>query len=159
MKARGQTSDRKIVVKNRRARHNYDISENIEAGIVLKGSEVKSVRNSAINLGDAHAQFRDGELYLLNCRIEPYANATYDSPDPVRPRKLLLHSSQLTALKRKNEEKGMSLIPLEVYFSSGRVKISIGVGKGKKAYDKRSDLKDRELKRDVDRTLKSQRKL
>ncbi len=144
----------KIIHQNKKARHDYEIVDSLEAGIVLIGSEVKSVREGRVNLVDAYARFRNGELWLIGMHISPYKNATMFEIDPTRDRKLLLNRMQLKKLQRQVDEKGMTLIPLKVYFNRHLVKIEIGLARGKKQYDKRAAIAEKDMKRDSDRTNK-----
>ena len=142
---------RKVVATNRRARHNYDIVDVFEAGIVLRGSEVKSLRAGQVQLKDAYATIRNGELWLENAHIAPYSFASGGGHDPERPRKLLLHRREIDRLIGKVNEQGLTLIPLQVYFTSGRAKIELALAKGRRTYDKRRKLAEREQKREMDR--------
>jgi len=143
------------IAKNKKAYFQYEILEEVEAGIVLKGSEVKSLRLKKVSLTESYAVFKRNELYLLNARIEPYVQATTFNHDPVASRKLLLKKKELLRLKGKLAEKGWVLIPLKMYFKHNRyVKVLLGLGKGKKMHDKRAAIKDRDLKREALRELK-----
>ncbi len=145
----------KIVTVNRKARHEYHIVEEIEAGLVLHGTEVKSIRQGRVNLKDAYGRFnKQGELYIYQMHISPYAFAYYDNHEPERPRKLLLHKSELKRLMGKSREKGYTLIPTKVYFKQGKAKIVIALARGKREYDKREAIKGREVKRELDRAIK-----
>ncbi|RLD16332.1 SsrA-binding protein [candidate division KSB1 bacterium] len=144
----------KVVSNNKKARHEYNIIDTVEAGIVLQGSEVKSVREGRVNLQDAYARFRKGELWIIGMHISPYRQAAFESPDPRRDRKLLLHKRELKRLQRYVEEKGITLVPLKVYFKRHLVKIELGVAKGKKQYDKRASIAERDQKREMDRLRK-----
>jgi len=144
----------KIIHQNKKARHDYEIVDNLEAGIVLIGSEVKSVREGRVNLADAYARFRGGELWLIGMHISAYKNATMFEIDPLRDRKLLLNRMQLKKLQRQVEEKGMTLIPLKVYLNRHLVKIDLGLARGKKQYDKRAAIAEKDMKRDSDRSQK-----
>jgi SsrA-binding protein len=144
----------KIVAVNRKARHDYFIEDEFEAGMVLKGTEVKSVRLGKVNLKDAYAKVDDGEVYVYQVHIGPYPFAYYDNHDPLRKRKLLLHRQEIKRLYSKVNEKGHSLIPLKMYFKGGKVKLSIALAKGKRKYDKREAIKARDEKRDLDRARK-----
>lgn len=148
-----KTEPNKIITTNRKATHDYHILDRIEAGIVLKGSEVKSLRAGHANLKDSYARLLDGEVYLLKARISPYKHtAGYDSLDPERDRKLLLHKSEIRKLTRNVQIKGTTLIPLKMYFNSaGKVKIELGLAKGKRQYDKRAAIAKRDLKREIER--------
>ena len=141
----------KIVTENRKARHNYHIEEQIEAGMVLLGTEVKSLRSGRANLKDSYGRIKNGELYLYQMHISPYPFAYYDNHDPLRPRKLLLNKSELKRMIAKIKTKGFSVIPLRVYFKNGKAKITISLARGKRKYDKREAIKKREMKREIDR--------
>ncbi|MDA3832617.1 MAG: SsrA-binding protein SmpB [Spirochaetales bacterium] len=145
----------KIVTKNRKAWHDYSISEETEAGMVLQGTEVKSLRDGRANLKDAYGRIDNGELYLHQMNISAYPFAYYDNHDPVRPRKLLLHKSELKRLEAKVREKGFSIIPLKVYFKRGKAKVTIGLARGKRQYDKRHAIKERDMKREMERANKN----
>jgi len=147
----------KIISKNKKAFFNYEIIDNFEAGIVLQGSEVKAIRDGRINIKDSYVIISQGEAFLLNAHINPYQFATYDRPDPTRKRKLLLHKKEIDKLAGKLQTKGLSLIPLKIYFKNGKIKLEIGLGKGKKKYDKRSVLKERDIKREMEREIKDNR--
>jgi SsrA-binding protein len=144
----------KIVCTNKRAYHDYHIEETLEAGVVLKGSEVKSLRAGRANLKDGYAQLTAGEVFLHNVHISPYAHATYDKVDPLRVRKLLLNKREIRKLIGKLHEKGLALIPLKIYFiNNGKVKVELGLARGKKLYDKRASLKEKQTKREIERDL------
>jgi SsrA-binding protein len=145
----------KIVAMNRKARHDFHIVEEFEAGIVLKGTEVKSMRQGKVNLKDAYGRFnKSGELFVYQVHISPYTFAFYDNHEAERPRKLLLHKSELKRLYGKIREKGFTLVPLSVYFKQGKAKMSIALARGKRLYDKREAIKGREVKRELDRARK-----
>ncbi len=144
----------RVITTNRKARHEYHIIDTIEAGIALKGCEVKSIREGRVNLQDAYARFRKGELWVVGMHISPYKQAAFESPDPLRDRKLLLHKRELKRLQRYVEEKGITLVPLKVYLKKHLVKIELGVAKGKKQYDKRAAIAEREQKREMERLRK-----
>jgi SsrA-binding protein len=144
----------KIVTENRKARYNYHIEEKIEAGMVLLGTEVKSLRSGLANLKDAYGRVKNGEMYIYQMHISPYPFAYYDNHDPLRPRKLLLNKSELKRMNAKIREKGFSVIPLRVYFKNGKAKITISLARGKRKYDKRESIKNREMKREMDRARK-----
>ncbi len=145
----------KIVARNRRARHDYHILETYEAGIVLRGSEVKSIRQGKVSLAEAYARIIDDEVYLVGAYIKPYEHTgEHDQPGSRRDRKLLLHRREIRDLKRHIEIKGNTLIPLSLYISDGYVKVEIGVATGKRKYDKRQDMKERDAKREMDRAMK-----
>ena len=148
-------ADRKSIAINRRARHDYFIEETYEAGIVLTGTEVKSLRSGKGNLQDSYALVKDNELMLLNCHISPYDFGNRFNHDPVRTRKLLMHREEIRRLFGKIREKGFTLVPLQLYFDErGRVKVEIALAKGKKLYDKRDDIAERDAKRNIDKAMK-----
>lgn len=139
---------------NRKARHDYEILERIEAGIVLLGTEVKSIRQGHISLGEAYIVPRENALWLEGCRVNPYDHGSNNNHDPMRPRKLLLNAREIDKLSRRVAEKGLTLVPLAAYFKGRVLKIEIGLVRGKKQYDKREAIKERETKRRLDRSLK-----
>jgi len=140
--------------KNRRALHEFHVLEKVDAGIVLVGSEVKSIREGNLNLSDSYAYVADGEVFLVNCHISEYKNAAAFGHTPLRKRKLLLHRAEIRKLEKRVEEKGCSLVPLRLYFSErGFAKVELGVCKGKKLHDKREDLKAREMDREIRRQI------
>jgi SsrA-binding protein len=142
------------VIDNRRARHDYFIDETIEAGIALVGSEIKSVRSGRVNLTEGYVRVERGEAWLLNTHISPWPQAgTHFNHEPIRPRKLLLHAEEISRLKAKVAQKGLTLVPLKLYFVRGRAKLEIGVARGKKLYDKRDSLAERDSQRDIARAL------
>ena len=149
-----QDKNSRIVSNNRKARHEYEIIGSYEAGIVLKGTEVKSVREGKVNLSDAYARFRKGELWLIGLHISPYSKSDVENHEPLRDRKLLLHSRELKKLYRQVEEKGVSLIPLKIYIKGHLVKVDLGLGRGKRKYDKRAAIAERDQKREMDRQRK-----
>lgn len=143
------------VAVNKPARFNYAILETFEAGLVLQGSEVKSIRDGRISLKESFADIRDGELVLVDCHISPYEAANIWNHEPLRARKLLLHRREVKRLTGKIQERGLTLIPLRVYFNErGLVKVELGLGKGKKTYEKRASIKEREVNREVRAALK-----
>lgn len=144
----------KLVCKNRKAEHDYDIEEVYQAGIVLLGPEVKSLRQGRANLKDSYAKIKAGEVFLYNMHISPYPHAHNVNLDPTRTRKLLLKKKEIKRLIGKTQEKGYTLIPLKVYFSGKWAKVDIGLAKGRKKVDKRRILKERELKREMDQFIK-----
>jgi SsrA-binding protein len=150
--------ERQIIASNRRARYEYEILDTWEAGMVLVGSEVKSLRAGNANLSDAYAMTRRGELWLLNLHISPYKQAGRDNPDPRRERKLLLHRREIEKLGSQINERGLTLVPLSLYFSNGRAKVEIGLARGKKRYDKRESIKRREQDREMARAKSSRRR-
>jgi SsrA-binding protein len=141
----------KVVCNNKKARRDYHIEETVEAGLVLWGNEVKSLREGKANLGDAYAQFEGGEVWLLDFHISPYSHGRMEEQDPLRNRKLLLHGAEIRKLSLKVEQRGYALIPLRVYFKRGIAKVELGLGKGKKLYDKREDIKRKDAEREMDR--------
>jgi SsrA-binding protein len=144
----------KIVAENRKARYDYFIEETLEAGLVLQGTEVKSLRLGRANLKDAYARISNGEVYVHQMHIGPYPFAYYDNHDPLRPRKLLLHKREIKRLVGKIIEKGQTLVPLRVYFKKGKVKILLALAKGKRKYDKREAIKRRDEHRIMEREQK-----
>ncbi|MDR1487278.1 MAG: SsrA-binding protein SmpB [Deltaproteobacteria bacterium] len=144
----------KIICQNKKASYEYELGERFEAGIVLLGTEVKSLRLGKANLLDAYARIDHGEAYLVNAHITPYANAHYGNHEPLRRRKLLLHSQQIKKLIGKTQEKGQSLIPLKLYFKKGLVKAELALAKGKKQHDKRQAMKEADSKRELSRMIK-----
>lgn len=147
----------KIVCQNKKARHDYHIIEVIEAGMVLLGTEVKSLREGRANLKDSYARIRDGELYLVQAHISPYSHASLDNHDPERVRKLLVHKRELKRLTGKTQEKGLTLVPLKIYFKDGKAKIELALASGKKSYDKRETLKRKTQAREMERAIKERR--
>ena len=147
----------KIVCQNKKARHDYHIIEVLEAGMVLVGTEVKSLREGRANLKDSYARIRDGELYLMQAYISPYSHASHDNHDPERIRKLLVHQRELKRLTGKTQEKGLTLVPLKIYFKEGKAKIELALASGKKSYDKRETLKRQTQKREMERAIKDRR--
>jgi SsrA-binding protein len=145
----------KIIAENRKARRDYFIVDEYEAGLVLLGTEVKSLRQGRANLKDAYARIKNGEVYVYQLHIAPYPFAYYDNHDPLRPRKLLLHKHEIKRLYGKMNEKGLTLIPLKLYFKSGKAKILLALAKGKRKYDKREAIKRRDAQRDLDRAIKN----
>lgn len=145
---------KKILTENRKARHDYFIDDEYEAGMVLVGTEVKSLRIGRVNLKDSYAKIKNGEVFVHQMHIGQYPFAHYDNHDPLRPRKLLLHNHEIKKLIGKVQEKGYSLIPVRVYFKNGKVKISLALARGKRKYDKRESIRNRDEKRDMERSLK-----
>lgn len=142
------------VARNRHARHEYQVLETWEAGIVLAGTEVKSLREGKVNISDAYGIVRDGEVYLLNMNISPYARGGYVNHEPTRLRKLLLHAKEIRRLIGGVERQGLTLVPLEVYFKNGRAKVRLALAKGKKLHDKREDSRKRDAERDMARAFR-----
>jgi SsrA-binding protein len=141
------------VAQNRRARHDYHIEDTYEAGLVLVGTEVKSLREGRASLVDGYAAVKDGEVWLHNVHIPEYTQGTWTNHEPRRPRKLLLHREQIRKLTSKTQETGLTIVPLAVYFKDGYAKVEIGVARGKKTYDKRHSIAEREAKRDAARAM------
>jgi SsrA-binding protein len=144
----------KLICRNRKAYFEYAIDDLFEAGLVLRGTEVKSLRLGKANIQDAYARFRDGELFLLNANITPYPHAAGDNHEPTRPRKVLLRRRELKRLMGKLTEKGYTLIPLKLYFKDEYAKVELGLAKGKKKFDKRETIRQREQQRELDRARK-----
>lgn len=142
------------IARNKRARHDYEILETWEAGLMLTGTEVKSLRDGRAQITDAYAVVKDGEVWLLNAHIAPYAMGNIWNHDPLRTRKLLLHKKEMLKLIGAVERKGLTVVALEMYFKDGRAKVRIGLARGKKQHDKRADLKERDDQRDMQRALK-----
>ncbi len=145
----------KLIASNKTARMNYEIGDIYEAGLVLTGTEVKSLREGRANLKDSYAIVKDNEVFLREMHISPYDKGNRYNHDPLRPRKLLLHKREIKKLYGKSREKGLSLVPLKLYFKNSKVKVEIGIGKGKKLHDRRQDIKEREERLDVARNFKS----
>lgn len=142
------------MASNRKAYHDYFIEETLEAGIALVGTEVKSLRGGRITLRDSYAELRSGELYLVGVHISPYEQGNVWNHDPMRVRKLLLHRREIERLEARVNERGYSVVPTKVYFKDGRAKIELGLARGKKLYDKRADMAERDARRDMERSLK-----
>ncbi len=143
-----------VVSTNRKAYHDYFIEETYEAGITLLGTEVKSLREGKVNLKDSYALIKGNEIFLLNCHISPYSHGNIQNHDPLRTRKLLLHRKEINKLWGKLTQKGLTLIPLKIYFKKGKAKVEIGLCKGKKQYEKREVLKEKEARREIERHLR-----
>ncbi|HUP89636.1 MAG TPA: SsrA-binding protein SmpB [Longimicrobiales bacterium] len=150
-----ETDGRKIVARNKKALHEYHVMESLEAGIVLTGPEVKSIRGGRVSLAESFARVDGGEVWLFDMHISPYDPASRWNTDPIRPRKLLLHSKQIRKLIGASKEKGLTLVPLDLYLSKGYVKVTLALGRGKKLFDKREDLKLKDAKREIDRAVKN----
>ena len=148
----------KPIATNRRARHEYEILETVEAGLVLRGTEVKSLRDGAVNFKDSYATVRNDEGWLLGCHISPYRHGTDANHDPERDRKLLLHRRELMRLTGKIAERGLTLVPLRLYFKHGRAKVELGLARGKKLHDKRSAIREREVRREMDKAAREGRR-
>jgi len=143
-----------VVSVNRKAYHDYHIQESLEAGIVLKGSEIKSIRAGKVNLSDAYAKPENGELWLYNSHIASYDAASYNTHEPTRPRKLLLHRKEIDVLTGRVVQKGLTLVPLRLYIKNGVAKVELGIARGKKAYDKREAIARREAQKEMERAMK-----
>ncbi len=148
---------KKKLCLNKTARHSYEIIETIETGIVLGGPEVKSLRNGGGNIKDSYAQVRGAEVFLNNFHISPYAQASIFNYDPTRPRKLLLHRREIIRLAAKVKEKGLTLIPLSLYLKGNRIKVELGLAKGRRAHSKKEAIKERDIQREAAREVKSWR--
>jgi SsrA-binding protein len=148
----------RTIATNRRARHDYEILETVEAGLVLRGTEVKSLRDSQVTFKDSFATIRNNEAWLVGCHINPYSHGTDANHDPERDRKLLLHRREISRLTGKVAERGLTLIPLRLYFKSGRAKLEIGLARGKKLHDKRSALRERETRREMEKAVRASRR-
>jgi SsrA-binding protein len=141
-------------VDNRRARHEYHILDSLEAGLALTGTEVKSIRQGGVSLSEAYARFRDGEAWLLGMHVPPYKQGSFSNVDPNRPRKLLLHKEQIADLQSRVKEKGLTIVPLRMYFTRGMVKVQLGLARGKKQWDKREDIAKRDVEREMQRHVR-----
>ena len=148
-------SNDRTITTNRRAWHDYFIDETIEAGVVLTGTEIKSVRAGKVSLTDGFARVRDGEAWLENVYVAPYEQGARENPDPRRRRKLLLHRGEVAELGAKTSQKGLTLVPLKVYLKGGRAKVELGLARGKHTYDKRASIAEREAKRDIERAIRA----
>ncbi|MGN1298654.1 MAG: SsrA-binding protein SmpB [Candidatus Scatovivens sp.] len=145
----------RIIAKNPTARHNYSITDTIEAGIVLSGTEIKSIRNGKVNIKDTYVNIKKGEAYIYGMNISPYEHGNIFNKDPLRDRKLLLHKREIMKLSEMIKQKGMSLVPICLYFSGNKVKVEIGIGKGKKLYDKREEIAKKDAQMRINRALKN----
>lgn len=150
--------DSRTITVNRKAYHDYHIQETLQAGIALKGSEIKSIREGRVNLRDAYARPENGELWLFNSHIASYDAASYNTHEPLRPRKLLLHRKEINILTGKVVQRGLTLVPLKLYIKRGIAKVELGVAKGKRVYDKREAIARRDTEREIDRALKLRRR-
>ncbi len=148
----------KVVSTNRRARHEYEILETFECGMALQGYEVKSIREGRVNIADGFAAFRDGEVFVENVHITPYSHGDQRFIDPLRVRKLLLNRKEINYLHAKVKERGFTIIPLKLYFKGPRVKLEVGLARGKKLYDKRHDIAERDARLDIDRAVRGRGK-
>jgi SsrA-binding protein len=143
----------KTVATNRKARHDYFVEDSYEAGLVLTGTEIKSIRAGRVNLRDSFVVIKEGELWMLNTHIAPYDRGTYANHDPRRPRKLLMHRREINRIAGKLQEKGFTLVPLRLYLKNNRAKVELGLVKGKRQYDKRATLREKETRREIDRAV------
>ena len=146
----------KVLAQNKKARHDYFIEDTLECGIALQGTEVKSIRGGQLNLKDSYAQVKNGELLLVGMHVSPYAQGNIFNHDPFRTRKLLAHKREIVRLGREQQTEGMSLIPLSFYLRDGKVKVELAVAKGKKLYDKRHSIAERDAGREMDRRMKEE---
>lgn len=153
-----RTKGTKLITENRQARHEYFVLESFEAGIALTGTEVKSIRQGSVNLKDSWCSIEEGELFIKQMHISPYEKGNIYNRDPLRVRKLLMHKAEIHRLLGKIKQDGLTLVPLSLYFKDARVKVQVGLCKGKKLFDKRADAAKRDAKRTIDRALKEQRK-
>ncbi len=144
-----------LVCQNRKAYHDYSIEETVEAGMSLVGTEVKSLREGKANLKDSYVLVKDSEAFLFNCHISPYSHGNIMNHDPLRNRKLLFHKKEIIRLQGKIAQKGYTLIPLKIYFKGGRAKVEVGLAKGKREFEKRESIKEREANREIEKAMKS----
>jgi SsrA-binding protein len=149
--------ERRVIATNRKARHDYTVIETFEAGIELKGSEVKSLRAAKAQLVDAYASIDAGQLYLRNAHISPYDPASYENHEPTRARRLLMHRAEIKRLRGQLEEKGLTMVPLSLYFRDGKVKVELALVKGRKHYDKREKLEERRARREIRGVMRGER--
>ncbi len=157
-KVAARAGGRKLIAANRKARHDYAIEDTLEAGIMLSGTEVKSLRAGRASLVDGYAVIIDSEVFLQQVHIPEYTQGTWTNHTPRRTRKLLLHREQIAKLERRVSEQGLTLVPLSLYFTDGRAKVELGVARGKRTYDKRQSLRERQDKRDVERAMSAARR-
>ncbi|PXW93084.1 SsrA-binding protein [Streptohalobacillus salinus] len=144
----------KVIAQNKKANHEYFIEETMEAGIVLQGTEIKSIRNGRVNMKDSFARVERGEVLLYNMHVSPYEQGNIHNHEPTRTRKLLLHKRQINKLVGQTQQEGYALVPIKLYLKDGYAKLLLGLGRGKKKYDKREDLKQKQAKRDIERAVK-----
>jgi len=149
----------KILAQNKKALHDYEIIEKIEAGIVLQGTEVKSCKSGKVNLRDAFVKVKDGEAFLLNAHISHYEQGNISNHEPTRTRKLLLHKREINKLIGKSQEKGLTIVPLKFYLNKNLIKVEIALARGKKSHDKRNDIKEKDLKKEISRDFKNKFKI
>jgi len=148
----------KVIAQNKKARHDYFVEESFEAGLALRGTEVKSMRQGRVNLKESYVQAQNGELFAYGMHISPYEQGNLFNADPLRPKKLLMHKREIRRLAAEVKRQGYSLIPLQIYLKDGRMKLELGMCKGKKTYDKRDDMAERDAKRNIERALRGQGK-
>lgn len=149
-----RTENEKTIAANRKASHDYELLERFEAGIALTGTEIKSIREGRVNLREAYVRLQNGEALLLNCHIAQYQAGSYQNHEPTRPRKLLLHKGEIRKLAQATEQKGLTIVPTRMYFHRGRVKVEIAVARGRKSYDKRAAIADRDVQRQIARAVR-----
>jgi SsrA-binding protein len=152
--AKGEDKNERLIAQNRKARHNYEVLDTLECGVMLTGSEVKSLRAGQISLEEAYGRMDKGEVWLVGCDIPEYKNANVWNHEPKRRRKLLLHRREIEKFASRAYEKNLTLVPLKMYFKEGRAKVLLGICKGKKAYDKRESIKRGDMQRDIDRAMR-----
>ena len=150
-------SERRVITTNRKARHDYEVLETFEAGIELRGTEVKSLRNAKAQLVDAYASVEDGNLVLRNAHIAVYDPGSYQNHEPTRPRRLLMHRAEIRRLRGKLEEKGLTLVPLSLYFKDGKVKVELALGRGRRHFDKRAKIEERRTRRELRGVMRGER--
>lgn len=155
--AKEKSDDRKVIATNRKARHDYHVIETYEAGIALRGSEVKSLRASKAQLGEAYATIDDGELYLRQLHISPYDPASYENHEPTRARRLLMHKMEIRRLRGQLEEKGLTMVPLSLYFRAGKVKVELALVRGRREFDKRAKLDERRARKEIRGIMRGER--
>ncbi len=148
----------KVITTNRKAFHDYHIDDKYEAGISLVGTEVKSLRGGSANLKESYVTIKDGEAFLFNCHISPYSHGNLQNHEPLRTRKLLLHKKEISRLWGSISQKGYTIVPLKLYFKNGKAKVEIGLGRGKRQYEKRATIKEKEANREIERHMKSYKK-
>jgi len=153
-KARGPTGEVKLIAENRKAKSKYEVLDTLECGLVLQGSEVKSLRRGGVSLDEAYARYRDGEMWLLGCHIPEYPQANQFNHDPTRPRKLLMHKREIRRFATRAQEKGLTLVPLKMYFKNGKAKVLLGLCRGLKLHDKREIIRKREAERAIRRAMR-----
>lgn len=153
-KAEAEKRHNSPAIDNRRARHEYEILESLEAGLVLTGTEIKSIRAGGVSLNEAYARFRDGEAWLMGMHVQSYKQGSFSNVEPTRPRKLLLHREQIAHLQSRVAEKGLTIVPLRMYFTRGMAKVQLGLARGKKLWDKRADVAKRDVEREIARSVR-----